>query len=90
MLPVSPPTTQHFVPLAALLITGFDGVPHAQSENVPPGVQPPLVTSNPSVYGNTEMGVPHYAFDFCETQNINTNEIIIRTDLFKSNLKFID
>lgn len=42
---VSVPVIQHFVPLAALLITGLMGVPHDQSDAVPPGVQLPLELS---------------------------------------------
>ena len=72
LLPVNPPTIQHFVPVAAAVITGLDGEPQAQSENVPPVTQPPLVTSNPSVYGNTEMGAPHCAVAFCTMQKIHT------------------
>ena len=52
---------QHFNPLAAAFIVALVGVPHAQSDPAPPGTQPPLVVSKPSVYGNMEMGVLHCA-----------------------------
>ena len=39
--PLSPPLTQQFTPLAALLITALAGVPKAQELAVPPLVQAP-------------------------------------------------
>ena len=78
------------MPVAALLITGFEGLPHAQEEKVPPGVQPPLPASKPSLYGKVDMGVPHCAFVFCIKLNTDTNEIIKTAALFKDNRKFND
>ena len=71
---VSPPVIQHLVPVAAAFIVDFAGVPHAQSEPDPPGSQPPLVVSKPSVYGNEEMGVPHCALDLPAMQNEQTKK----------------
>jgi hypothetical protein len=87
---VRPPTIQHFAPVAAPSITVFAGVPHVQSERLPPVVQLPLVVSNPSVYGNTETGVPHCAFTFWLKQNRQVNEKIILMVLYESNPELID
>ena len=46
---LNPPVIQHFVPEAAAVMTGFNGVPHAQSDPDPPGVQEPLVISKSSL-----------------------------------------
>ena len=60
-LPVNPPITQHLGPEPAPVITGFDGVPHAQSDPVPPGVHPPSLASKSSLKGNVEIGNVHCA-----------------------------
>jgi len=43
------------------LITGFDGVPHAQSENVPPATQLPSEVSKFSLYGKLFIVALHWA-----------------------------
>lgn len=88
-LPERPPIIQHFAPLAAAVITVFDGVPHAQSEPNPPGTHAPLVASKPSLYGKTEMGVPHCACIFCVKQNVQMSKKNIPVVLCKSNRKLI-
>ena len=89
-LPVSPPTIQHLLPVAAPVITALAGVPQAQSLAVPPVAQLPLFASKPSVYGKIFMGVAHCALAFCEMQNRQVNKTIVPADLCKSNLKFIN
>lgn len=63
-------------------------MPQVQSDAVPPVVQLPFVASNPSLYGNTEIGVLHCAFDFCGKQNVHTNEQIIPAVLYNNDRKF--
>ena len=81
---------QHFVPDAAPLITGFAGVPHAQSEPPPPGVQEPFVASKSSLYGNVVIGVVHCATDLCVKQNVLASKKRVPAVLFKSDRNFIN
>jgi hypothetical protein len=53
------PAIQHLLPLAAPVITGLEGAPHAQSGLTPPANQPPVLVSKPSLYGNDWTGELH-------------------------------
>jgi len=75
---------QHLEPVAAAFMVDLAGVPHAQSDPEPPGAQAPLVVSKPSVYGNTDMGVPHCALDLSLMQNEQTGKKISRAVLYRS------
>ncbi|MBP6371764.1 MAG: hypothetical protein KA337_06420, partial [Ferruginibacter sp.] len=47
------------------------GVPHAQSEAIPPLTHPPLFASKPSMYGNADIGVVHWLYAFAAIHNKN-------------------
>jgi len=73
----NPPVIQHFDHEPALLITGFEGVPHVQSENVPPGTQLPFDVSKSSLYGKLLIGVAH-----CENEKYDVKERVIEKIVF--------